>query len=384
MSFFNKMFGSEKQILNEQIPTQQLNIQDLFAHNLGDIPNETFDFTLDVNWDDRLIVRGIKNLSYKEAGIFECIKVYVFQSGEVNIIFEAPKYSANQFPLLSTFLSKLYKILGPDSKGNTCLTAQDQSYLTTPGDICNISAWIDWASNGSYTFRACLDEEITFTASQKSTERIKEKFYVPNAVRTRNGLIPEREKILSHTEVSMEYDEFEKKRSFKLTKLASSAQDTYLYTYSFDESVFKDLSALTKLGISFTYSEGTFFIHLLSFDKNLPLDKGDKIIFLFEDDSTVEVEMIIPKSKFGDNSFRTVTVLSNDQVRTFATKRLKKWKLTSFKNSVYQVGGFAKNIFIKQYKCEPEGQYILQSMLKSLIVNILMYEKNSMGFTLEE
>lgn len=382
MSFFKKLF-SGRQDNTEAATKQPQHLEDLFQTDLDAIPDATFTVSREINAGGALVVKFNGKLPFQEAGLFDSVSVFAFESGESTITFTVARYTASQYNALHKFLNNVYRIQGADSNGNLSLPAEDERNLLIGGDHFNLSVMVFWENEGHCHFFGELNGEISFSFSRKPTDRIQLEFFLPHAALTKEGLLAERQVILDQTVAVTEYDEFAKKRSYKLLKVGD-IDTAYLFTYNLESSFVAALSDLTLIAISFSYSEGLFFLHILSSDDKFPFDKGDSIIFLFEDDSTIELETIINKVRTQDGHYRTAIALTNEQVKDFAVKKLKKWKVTSNKNALYQVGGFTLNMHITQYKSAIEGQYLLQVMVKVLIRCILQYEKEAISFSLPE
>lgn len=381
MSFFKKIFSGRSE---EPEPVKEPEtIEDLFETNLDSIPDSTFSMSRQINTVGALVVSFNGKFLKKEVGLFDSVEVNTFESGESSINFIGTKYTATQYIAITSFFDKVYKILGADSNGNISLSADDRRYLLIPGNYTNLSVNIFWHGERNCHFFGELDGEISFNVSRKPSERIRQEFFLPNATLTKYGLLPEVQSKLDQTVAVNEYDEFTKKRSYKLTQVAGR-DSSYLLTYNLDASFVAALSDLSMIGLSFTYSEGFFFLHIISSDKRFPLDKGDLIIFLFEDESTIELETLINKIRTEEDHFRTAIALSNEQMRDFAVKKLKKWKVSSIKNALFQIGGFPSNMNITQYRSMKEGQYLLKVMAKTLVRCILEYEKEAIAFGLPE
>jgi len=388
MSFFKKLFGNRNDDNNandyeQSVPVAPTTFEDIIEMDIDSLPDSSFTMQRDINIEGNIIVIFSKKLPYWQAGLFDSILLRIFNTGEINVSLNGSRYTAKQFDLIESFLSKVYKVAGKDSTGSYVLAADDRRYLQLPGNLGTIPIWINWNATKHCTFSGELNNEISFTFSRPSSQKILEQFYLPNAGLTDKGLLHERQMIFDQTFASTEYDEFEKKRTYKLTTVAGST-NSYLFMYSFEGSIADELIERTKLAMTFTFSNGYFFLHLISYDKNFQLDKGDPIIFLFKDESTIELTPLIPKIKQADDSFRTAIGVTADQIRDFAMKPLQKWKITSLKHGVYQVGGFAQNIYIDQYKTETEGAYLLNTMIRALIKCILEHENQAIAFTLEE
>lgn len=384
MSFFKKLFSGRSY---ENVPVKEVRepqtIEDLFQADLDSFPDSTFSMSRQMNSMGDVVVSFGGRLQKNELGIFDSATVNTFESGESTIIFIGTKYTASQYSAIIEFFDKVYKILGADSKGNTVLSADDRRNLLVQGNYVNLGINIFWENENHYHFFGELDGEISFSVPRKLSERIRQEFFLPNATLTKYGLLPEIQAKFDRTVAVTEYDEFTKKRSYKLVQVAE-CDTPYLLTYNLDSSLVAALSGLSMIALSFSYSEGLFFLHIISSDKRFPLDKGDSIIFLFEDESTIELETLINKIRTEEDYFRTVITLSSEQMKDFALKKLKKWKVTSNKNALFQIGGFPININITQYRSMTEGQYLLQVMAKTLVRCILEYEKEAITFGLPE
>src|SRR5690242_455934 len=104
MGFLKKLFGSGNEqnkeprssITGVNTPAP-LTIQDLFATNFSAVPDDSYEFSRDLNFEGKVYIIGTKNIGFIEAGLFTRIKVFVFDTGARNIFFESPMYTANQF-----------------------------------------------------------------------------------------------------------------------------------------------------------------------------------------------------------------------------------------------------------------------------------------------
>ncbi len=380
----NEPLMQKRLTINEtftQKPEKLINtLQDLFVIDLAKIPDQSFKFIADVNLAKSIFVKASKKLHYMEADLFEDVNVNVFDDGNLNIQFSSYRYECAKNEQLKNFLMNLYKIYGADDNGKLFPSASKLAGLKTYTPIYDSVTWQDH----NISFIISKELNFSFQFSPPNKQIVINLYYTPYAKRSKNGLLLMHEHKLNNTEASLLIDDFTKRRSIILTNVAGIENERYIYTYTLHDNFTTNLSSLTKLGLSFTYSNGFFFLHLISFDKDFQLAKDDNIIFLFHDDITLTATCATAKAVDSSGTYRNVTHLLYNDMKNFATKKLVKWKITSVRKAVFQVGGPVNNMYITQYKGEEEGQYLLQVIAKKLIQCVILNEGNSFNETSPE
>lgn len=165
-------------------------------------------------------------------------------------------------------------------------------------------------------------------------------------------------KKLQETSVSIFVDDFTKEKSIFFTQIAGQ-ETKYFETYS-DNSVY-------PLGLTFENNNGFVYMKFKSASPTFNLSKGDGMIILFDDDSTMSFSFII-KSNMNKSSglmtiYTNVKHLTLKEIEQFARHNLKKIKLTSKKNGLYDVYHLEKRVSWSPYKSQIEAQYLLKYMV---------------------
>lgn len=180
-----------------------------------------------------------------------------------------------------------------------------------------------------------------------------------------------RRRKLHKTSISCLIDDFTKKKSISFNEIAGVKTSTL------------DLVSRTTeiLGLAFENNNGFAYLRVLSISEDLALAKGDQIIFLFCDDSTLDYSF--QQKATGDKWMHSNHLpLSYEYHKKFASSNLKKVKLTSERKGLFNIYSFDKTDKTKtyntQYRTEEEGQYLLRYMLamylKACIDNGLLKE----------
>jgi len=117
------------------------------------------------------------------------------------------------------------------------------------------------------------------------------------------------------------------------------------------------------------------FIKFISLCPSFTLAKGDSIILLFENDTTLS--LTFQMKPVGEKSIHiNIYPLTIEELNKFAVSNLKKIKVTSRLKGIFDVYHFNKEVREPQYRSEVEAQYILRFMVacfvKAQIENNLM------------
>lgn len=371
----NVLDQNQRQSLNEQNgkkSNHEINsVQDLFNIDLDSLPQDDFFFYSDVGVDGKFFVVGTKFFDNYEAGIFPAIAINIFEDGGLQVSFFSSKYDQTKHQNVKEFISSLHQIYGNDDQDQLPLSGYQLIDLASRFPSPKSFNW----TNQKASLNINDDLKFSFSHDSKDRNRLIELYFKPNLNVTKNGMLQSHESKLGKIDATLLIDDFTKRRSIFITKVAD-VEERYVYTYTLTDDPFSSISHLTKIGISFSYSERHFFLHLISFDSDFQLAKDDSIIFLFDNDITVSATCMTSKVKDNGGTFRNVLPLSYSDIRTFATVKFLKWKLISHRKALFQVGGLLNNANVAQYKGEKEGQFLLMSMSKKIIQGVIIHEGN--------
>ncbi|MEJ7680035.1 MAG: hypothetical protein WKG06_19685 [Segetibacter sp.] len=172
--------------------------------------------------------------------------------------------------------------------------------------------------------------------------------------------------IIDDTEASLLIDDFTKEQSIQITKVAGNTQNLFVDTFEFVE---RDcyVQNQRRLSFQFAYNKGVFFLRIKG-----AVNKGDTIYFLFDNDKLIE-KVITETFAFHRVEYAEAFELRNEEVKLFATVFLKKWKITKRASNTFIVGGFIDNKYVGQYPTSEEGQYLLLSMARQLIKQVIYH-----------
>lgn len=336
-------------------------------------------FESDMDSERRFYVTTSRLFESDIAGIFPALTVKIFDDGSLSLCFFSTVYDVKKAATISKFIFTFYELFGADDKQITLSSFNLRDLYSS-----NVSKKsIRWSAKKASVI---IDKNISFTFTYKppNSAKIINDFYKPNIIITENGILSWRERKLKNTEASLLIDDFTKERIIFLTKVAGMEKEKYVYTYQLND--FEHLISLNRmeLYLSFSYNTKSFFLHLLSTNKDFNLAKGDSIIFLFDDDTTITSTCLTSITSSNSGSYRNVASLSYEEIKTFATKKIRKWKLTNNRKALYEVGGFIHNRRNPQYKSESEGQFLLRTAATTIIKAVIIHEGNYFNETSAE
>ncbi|QES89291.1 hypothetical protein [Rhizosphaericola mali] len=141
----------------------------------------------------------------------------------------------------------------------------------------------------------------------------------------------------------------------KIGDLESNSLPLYTTIHS-DEEHF-----LTTLHLSF-HSEGdTYFMDLLSLNKDFPLDNNNTFSMLFVNNQQWNFTF----EKTEHNDFAKSIPISEEQLQFLSKTKVDKWMLCRTADHYYAVGGL--NFEIRKYIYKPELQFTIQTMAKTIL-----------------
>jgi hypothetical protein len=355
-------------------------IQNLLNIDFKEIPDKSYYFDSDIDSKGNIYVIASKLLENTEVEIFPAVAIDIFKDGKMNICFYSNVYDPKYAPKISKIISDLYKFFISDDNNQRALSSFNLRDLYSRLPSKKNITW----NNGKISISINQGIKLSLSYIPSNPNFVIDTYYKPYISITKNGLLYSREKKICETEASLLIDDFTKDRTILITKVAGDETEKYIFTYPFN--YFERILVLKQmeLGISFTYNNNTFFLHLLSKSKEFTLAKGDEIIFLFEDDTTITSISLTGSSSSGSGIYRNVAVLNYHEIRKFATTRVLKWKLTSKRKSIYEVGGFIYNGKDPQYKAENEGQFLLNILAIRMIQAVIVHEGNYFNESLPE
>ncbi|PIB39083.1 hypothetical protein [Maribacter sp. 4G9] len=182
-----------------------------------------------------------------------------------------------------------------------------------------------------------------------------------------NKLFEQNKEQLNQTEVGLLTDEFTDEKTICFTKIAGQeTQYFHLYRHKAD-------FALEFLGLTFTNHNGYPYLSLVSTSKELPLSKGDSIIFLFENKEKLEI--VFNSASNGKGYWRTNnTKLTSESLQIFLKSNLVKAKISNNRKNIYDIyvldHEFKRNYnedYQPQYYSLLEGQYLIKLMTSKFI-----------------
>ena len=230
-------------------------LQDLFITNLEKVPDGTFLFDSDTNIDEKIFVNASKLLDVYEADIFPNLSVNIFEDGTLYISFFSSIYDPKKSNSIKKIISSLYQLYGNDDMKQLPLSYFNIKDLSSSFPIFKSFTWED--KNVSLIIDKNIKLSFTYHPTEK--DKIIEAFFNPNVKITKHGNLSSHELRLCKTEASLMIDDFTKRRSIVITKVADAEYDKYIYTYTLNNNQLQNLSNITKLGISFSFSDKYFF-----------------------------------------------------------------------------------------------------------------------------
>lgn len=118
---------------------------------------------------------------------------------------------------------------------------------------------------------------------------------------------------------------------------------------------------LTTIHISFHSEMGSFFMDILSLDKDFPLKNNNQFSLLFVNGTQWDFVF----SQNNQDEFASSIPLTQHQLEYLAENPLSKWRLRRDKDDYFTVGGL--NFEIRKYIYKPEIQATIQTMAKKLL-----------------
>ena len=169
--------------------------------------------------------------------------------------------------------------------------------------------------------------------------------------------------IISKIELVKVKDDFEE---IETTYFNNISQDGYKYLPMYYEKIGGDFVSHIHIGIGFSIFQENIYLDVTSYGENqMGLAKGDRLILLFENDEKIDIvfsQARVSNSVVKSNSY----VLSEEELKIFASSNLNKWKLISTFRNIYVVGD--NSYFSERDKVQNKKTF--QEVLKYLAITI--------------
>lgn len=164
-------------------------------------------------------------------------------------------------------------------------------------------------NNSLQSFR---EDYLLFTISNSDETRVNQKYFS----------IPD-----------LKIDEFSNQKIIKWNNIGGG--DRFITS--------KDHSGTISLGLAFHYDNGDFIVFRFT-NKNLPLSKGDKVSFLFDNGLIKDFTLTQNSYRspdYAEKIFENRVVITDDELLIFAEENLKYWKIKFDKSGREIIGGIS-------------------------------------------
>ena len=165
---------------------------------------------------------------------------------------------------------------------------------------------------------------------------------------------------INKIEIIKQVDDFEDTTSIYFNNVT---EDGYRYLPMYFEKIGEYVS-FNHIGISFSIFESSIFLDIYSTVTEMGLAKGDKMIFLFEDDEKIEIAF--QNARTSGFPEQNSCLIKPVELKRFSSVRLKKWKLISSRRNLYVVGD---NSLISE-NSDVNDREIIQDIIKYLAERI--------------
>jgi len=137
---------------------------------------------------------------------------------------------------------------------------------------------------------------------------------------------------INKIEIIKQVDDFEDTTSIYFNNVT---EDDFRYLPMYFEKI-GDYISFNHIGISFSIFELNIFLNVYSTVTEMGLAKGDRLIFIFEDDEKIEV--IFSNARINGFPKSNSYLITPLELKKFSSVRLKKWKLISSRRNLYVIG----------------------------------------------